>query len=311
MTAAVSDIEDFGPECTCAQCAALCEMVPGRMMLDDAERLQEYLGGPAEMLGNTIFDMVVDTRTRARVRVMRPRVVVEPVGGVVCEVVAKCGPCTFLNKDTGCTLTTATGKPTECRTTYGCVGINPMSSEMKCNTAKLIESWTTLRAKSFVERLDAIAWAAVPPVEAAVLRSDEITALGNPYGVLLLLVNWTREQSINSKNVIRLARQWGDTHKSVKTGKAIDPDCIIKNHRGVVLDGLRDAVQRMRAMRAKVRKDDKAHQEIIEQGRKRVRISILETLHALDTDMVEVGSIKTDGELLYLLREWIQTLTRP
>jgi hypothetical protein len=285
-------------------------MVPGRLTLDDAERLQEHLGGPAEMLANTVFDMAVDPSTRASVRVMRPRVATESSGGVVCELAAKCGPCAFLDKDTGCTLTAATGKPTECRTTYGCVGMNPRGVETRRVTAKLIESWNTPRAKDFVECLDAVSWAAVPPAEAAVLRSDEIDALGNPYGVLSLLVSRTREQSINSKNVLRLARQWGDTHKSIKTGKATDPDDIVKKHHGVVLDGLRDAVKRMHAMRSGIPKDDEAHQEIIEQGRKRVRISILETLHALDTDMVEVGSFKKDGRLLYIMREWIQTLSR-
>lgn len=314
MDAAVGDIEDLYPECSCAKCAALCEMLPGRMDLGDAERLQEHLGGPAMVLDNIVFELAPVPGTHTIVRVPRPRVVTEPGGGAICTIMSSCGNCVFLDKDTGCTLTKETGRPVECRSSYGCVGMDHKSEEVKTDTIRLIKSWDTPRAKSFMDRLDAEV--KEPPNMDDVLDRyrAERGLMGSPYGMLTLTMKRICEQSILGKASLRLALLWkdgDDSHKSVKTGKTVDATNIVSKHRDSIMSGLREAAYSLRATRAAIPRDDAPAQELVEMGRKALRIKILEMIHTLDTDLAEMsGDVEENGILVYKLRSWMETLTR-
>ncbi len=313
--AAVGDIEDLYPACSCAKCAALCEMLPGRMDLDDAERLQEHLGGPAALLDNIVFELGPIPGTHTIVHIPRPRVVTEPKGGSVCTLMSACGDCVFLDKDTGCTLTNETGRPVECRTSYGCVGMDHKSEEIAVATTRLFQTWGTPRAKAFMERLEAVAKEPLPMEEVIASYRAERSMMSTPYGMLALTVKRICEQSVLSKASLRLARLWkdgDDSHKSVKTGKLVDPTNIVSKHRDSIVSGLREAAYALHAARAEIPRNDAPAQELVEMGRKSVRLDILEMIHTLDTDLAEMsGNVEEEtGELVYKLRSWMETLTR-
>ena len=300
MAGSVLDIEDMGKTCGCADCAALCSTVPGHLTPADAKRLQDHLGGPAELLDHTVFEIV--QRGGHSGAVLRPKVVGEKAGGAFGALLPGCGACVFLDKEKGCKLTYKTGKPTGCRSVYGCGD----DSRGRDNDAAAV-SWDTPEAAAYIGELDAHATTGVPFKQALAERSEQMGESDTPYGILAAKVHAVRIQSARFREVSRLSKRWTGPHPSTRTGEPTATQQVASEHRAYVIDTLKEEC---RGFHTTV---DGLHEDrcrLVEEGRKRVRLTILNLLLAIDTDMVATGAIELDGDFLYIMRAWIQTLTR-
>ncbi|MCK5714046.1 MAG: hypothetical protein KAI25_15095, partial [Hyphomicrobiaceae bacterium] len=154
--------------------------------------------------------------------------------------------------------------------------------------------------------LDAYRGTDVTHAEALRMQCHKSLTFSNPYGLLALAVHAALTLSTNLMQTQRRAREWGDTHVSVMTKRTLTPMEVRMSHRKHVCRVLREAREEFCKNVAGL---SPAGRDLVEAGRKRVRLDILTMLKEIDDGMFDSGAILEDGDFLYIMRSWIQTLT--